>query len=72
MRLLGHDGVYEIRSAPIGSFVARIEDGPPLVEGYFPAVPPAPASLLARAVEIFKERSETEALLSLVYDSGED
>ncbi len=72
MRLLGHDGVYEVRHSPLGSFVARIEDGPPLVEGFFPNVPPAPASLLARVVALFKERPTTEALVSVVYDTDED
>jgi len=72
MRLLGHDGVYEVRHSPLGSFVARLEDGPPLVEGFFPNVPPAPASLLGRVVALFKERPDTEALVSVVYDTDED
>lgn len=70
-RLLGRDGVYEVRSSPLGSFAARIEGGGNVCEGFFPAVPPCPASHLARAVELFKERPETEALVSVVYDSVE-
>ncbi len=69
-RLLGADGVYEVRSSPLGAFVARLE-GVPLKEGYFSALPPCPAPLLARTVEIFKERPEKEALVSVVYDSLE-
>lgn len=42
------------------------------MEGFFPAIPPAPAKLLARCIELFKERPDKEALVSLVYDSKED
>ncbi|PLS84467.1 MAG: hypothetical protein CYG60_17830 [Actinobacteria bacterium] len=70
-RILGLDGVYEVRSSPLGSFVARVEGGVNLAEGFFPTVPPCPAGLLKRIVEIFKERPDTEALVTVAYDSEE-
>lgn len=71
MRGLGDDGVYEVRSSPLGNFVARIEDGTSLREGFFSVLPPCPARLLERTVELFKERPDKEALVSVVYDSEE-
>ncbi len=69
-RILGRDGVYEVRTTPAGQFCAKVvEAGVEIQEGFYPALPPCPASLLGRAVEIFKERPEVEALLSLVYDT---
>ena len=70
-RLLGSDGVYEVRSTASGQFCARVEAAVELEEGFYPALPPCPASMLARAVEIFKERPKTEALVSVVYDTEE-
>jgi hypothetical protein len=70
-RILGFDGVYEVRSSPLGSFVARVEGGVGVTEGFFPTVPPCPAGLLKRIVEIFKERPDTEGLVTVVYDSEE-
>ena len=68
-RILGLDGVYEVRSSPLGNYCARIEGGVSLTEGFFPTVPPCPAAHLRRIVEIFKERPDTEALVTVVYDS---
>lgn len=68
-RLMGHDGVYEVRTSPVGQFAAKIEAGARVREGFYPALPPCPASVLARTVEIFKERPKTEAMVSLVYDT---
>lgn len=70
-RILGPDGVYEVRSSPLGSYHARVEGGVNLTEGFFPTVAPCPAGLLRRIVEIFKERPDTEALVTVVYDSEE-
>jgi hypothetical protein len=70
-RILGLDGVYEVRSSPLGSFCARVEGGVGLTEGFFPTVPPCPAGLLKTIVEIFKERPDTEALVTVVCDSEE-
>ena len=67
-RLLCADGVYEVRTNLSGTYVARIDSGLTLAEGYYPSVPKAPASLLAGIVRIFKERPDTEALIDLVYD----
>ena len=68
-RLLGDDGVYEVRTNGLGQFVAKIEADAAVAEGFHPSVPPAPAGLLARIVRIFKDRPDTEALISVVYDS---
>lgn len=68
-RVLGADGVYEVRSTPAGQFAARLESAVEVEEGFFPALPPCPASLLRRVVEIFKERPDVETLVSLVYDA---
>ena len=68
-RVLGADGVYEVRTSPVGQFCARIEAGLELAEGFYPALPPCRASLLGRIVEIFKERPKVEALITLVYDT---
>jgi hypothetical protein len=70
-RILGLDGVYEVRSSPLGNFIVRVEGGVNLAEGFFPTVPPCPAALLKRIVEIFKERPDMEALVTVVYDSEE-
>jgi hypothetical protein len=70
-RVLGSDGVYEVRTSPVGQFCARIEAGLELAEGFYPVLPPCPASLLGRIVEIFKERPKVEALVTLVYDTEE-
>ncbi|QIN81086.1 hypothetical protein GBA65_21875 (plasmid) [Rubrobacter marinus] len=70
-RILGLDGVYEVRSSPLGSYCARVEGGASLTEGFFPTVPPCPAGHLKRIVEIFKERPDKEALVIVVYDSEE-
>lgn len=68
-RIMGHDGVYEVRTSSVGQFAAKIEAGARIREGFYPAVPPCPASVLARTVEIFKERPKTEAMVSIVYDT---
>ena len=67
-RLLAEDGVYEVRTTPAGQFVAKVEGLCGIREGFFPALPPVPARLLGRAVEIFKERPETEAMVTIAYD----
>lgn len=67
-RLLADDGVYEVRTTPAGQFVAKVEGLCGIREGFFPALPPVPARLLGRAVEIFKERPETEAMVTIAFD----
>lgn len=67
-RLLCEDGVYEVRTNLSGTYVVRTETEVTLAEGYYPAVPKAPATLLAEIVRIFKDRPETEALIDLVYN----
>lgn len=71
-RLLCADGVYEVRSNPSGTYVARLDSELTLAEGYYPSVPKAPARLLAEIVRIFKERPDTEALIDIVYDRRQD
>lgn len=70
-RLLGTDGVYEVRKTPLGSFIARIGPGVEVREGFYPTLPKAPAPLLAKTVRIFKERSRQEAVVNIVYDRRE-
>lgn len=70
-RLLGSDGVYEVRTSPAGQFVAKVEGLFGVREGFFSALPPVPAALLGRTVEIFKERPDTEAMVAIVYDESE-
>ncbi|MDN5697942.1 MAG: hypothetical protein L0G70_08195, partial [Rubrobacter sp.] len=41
-RLLCADGVYEVRSNPSGTYVARLDSELTLAEGYYPPVPKAP------------------------------
>ncbi len=69
-RLLASGGVYEVRTTAAGQFCARVEPLVHVEEGFYPALPPCPASLLARTVEIFKERPDTEAMVALVYDTA--
>lgn len=71
-RLLCEDGVYEIRTNLTGTYVVRLDSDTTLAEGYYPAVPKAPAGLLAEIVRIFKDRPETEALIDIVYNRRED
>jgi len=68
-RLLAPGGVYEVRTTAAGQFCARVEALVHVEEGFYPALPPCPASLLARTVGIFKERPNTEAMVALVYDT---
>lgn len=68
-RLLASDGVYEVRTSPLGSFVVRLQSDAAIQEGFFPTVPRCPVSVLADAVRIFKDRPDTEAMVSVVYDT---
>ena len=68
-RLLASDGVYEVRTSPLGSFVVRLESDTVIHEGFFPTVPRCPVSVLADTVWIFKERPDTEAMVSIAYDT---
>jgi len=70
-RVFGTDGVYEVRKTLLGTFVARMEPGVPVREGFYPCVPKAPASLLAKTVRIFAERPDREALVCVVFDRRE-
>lgn len=71
-RLLCVDGVYEVRSNLSGTYVARLDSGLTLAEGYYPSVPKIPATLLAEVVRIFGERSDSEALIDIVYDRARE
>lgn len=70
-RLLGEDGVYEVRKSGAGTFIAKVPSDRKVLEGFYPAVPKAPASLLSKAVRIFKERPDREAVVNVVYDRRE-
>lgn len=70
-RVLGDDGVYEARTNGAGTFVAKMEPRGEIREGFYPAVPKAPASMLARIIRIFKGMPDREAILSVVYDRRE-
>jgi hypothetical protein len=67
-RLLADDGVYEVRTTPAGQFCAKVEGLTGVREGFYPALPPCPAAILARTVEIFKELPETEAMVTIAFD----
>lgn len=72
-RLLARNGVFEFRTTPLGLFVVALDPGaPPLSEGYHPATRRCPTGLLRRIVAIFKERPDTEALISIVVDTVTD
>ena len=68
-RLLASDGVYEVRTSPLGNFVVRLESDAVIHEGFFPTVPRCPVSVLTDTVRIFKERPDTEAMVSIAYDT---
>ncbi len=70
-RLLAGDCVYEVRTTPAGQFVAKVEGLAAVREGFYPVLPPCPAALLRRTVEIFKERPDTEAMVTIAYDEIE-
>lgn len=67
-RLLCEDGVYEVRTNLSGTYVVRTGAEVTLAEGYYPAIPKAPARLLVEIVRIFKERPDKEALIDVVYN----
>jgi hypothetical protein len=67
-RLLCTDGVYEVRTNLSGTYVVRLGSETTLAEGYYPAIPKAPATQLAEVVRIFAERPDTESLIDIVYD----
>ncbi len=80
-RVAARDGVYEVRTTLAGRFVVKLPEtpgirdllegapaAPELAEGFFATVPKAPTDLLARAVGVFRERPDTEALVDVVFD----
>ncbi|MEW6635351.1 MAG: Mov34/MPN/PAD-1 family protein [Actinomycetota bacterium] len=67
-RLLGADGVYEVRKTRLGTFVARMESDRAVSEGFYPLVPKAPVFLLRKTLEIFRRRPDVEVLVNVVYD----
>jgi PRTRC genetic system protein A len=67
-RLLGKDGVYEMRRSRLGSFIARIPSTLTVREGFHREVPKAPVRLLAEAVSVFRRYPETEAVLEIFHD----
>jgi len=71
-RLLAHDGVYDVRTTGAGTFIARTNSSRCVDEGYYPVLPKAPYSLLARTVEIFKQMPEREAVVNVVYDRDDE
>lgn len=71
VRVLGDGGVYEARTTGAGTFIARMQPQREVREGFYPSVPKAPASLLARLVGIFREMPDREAVASVVYDRHE-
>ncbi len=70
-RLLGDAGVYEVRKSGVGTVVAKVPSDRKVLEGFYPAVPKAPASLLSKVVRVFKERPDREAVVNVVYDRHE-
>lgn len=67
-RLLGSDGVYEIRRTPLGTFIAPIACGLEISAGFYPKVPKAPTSLLAEAIELFAGTPEVEAVAEIFHE----
>jgi hypothetical protein len=70
-RLLGEGGVYEVRKTGLGTFIARVPCEREVREGFYPAIPKAPASLLAKTVRIFTEMPDREAVVNVVFDRQE-
>jgi hypothetical protein len=70
-RLLGEGGVYEVRRTGLGTFIARVPCERKVREGFYPAVPKPPASLLAKTVRIFREMPDREAVVNVVFDRQE-
>lgn len=75
------DGIlYEVRTDPAATYIAPAPDWRPVPpgkkiytarairDGYYPRVPKAPASFLADIISLFRENSEIEAHINLVYD----
>ena len=79
-RVTSNGLLYEIRTDPAATYIAPAPDWRPVPPGknvytarairagYYPRVPKAPASFLAGIVELFREDSEIEAHINLVYD----
>lgn len=67
-RVLAHDGVYEVRDTPLGTFTARVPASVMLHEAADLKVPRAPVALLEKTLRIFKGRCDREVLLTIVYD----
>ncbi len=67
-RVLGEDGVYEMRRTALGVFIAPIGSVLDVREGFYPEVPKAPARLLAAVVAAFRDRPKHEAVVEIFYD----
>lgn len=67
-RVLGEDGVYEMRRTPLGTFLARVPPALDVVEGFYPDVPKAPARLLPFIIEAFRDRPNHEAVIEIFHD----
>lgn len=68
-RILATDGVYEVRSNRVGTFVARLEGRVSMAEGFHPSLPRAPVEMLERTLAAFRSRPDSEALVTIVYDA---
>lgn len=67
-RILGEDGAYEMRRTPLGTFLAHVPAPLEIFEGFYPAVPKAPARLLPFIIEAFRDRPDQEAVVEIFHD----
>lgn len=68
-RLLGADGVYEVRTNLSGTYTVKLPAAAEVEEGFQPAAPTPPAELLRTVIRCFADYPSTEALIDIVYDS---
>lgn len=69
--LAAHDGLYEVRSTPIGTFSVRLAEAPELdvwKEGFMPAVPRIPGMVLSEVLDFFRRSLPNEAVVDIYWD----
>lgn len=68
--MLGRDGVYEVRQTQAGQFVARVETGRDIREGFVMRTPPIPVRVLGKVVHSFRNNPETELMANICHGRG--
>ena len=67
-RIMGHDGVYEVRTTQTGTFVAKVPAKLTPFEGFHLKIPRIGSSVLREVVEEFRMNPDKEMLANIIFD----